>query len=229
MEKVHQHVHLMEGESNRSRPADAARFMKAAELFRALSEPTRIHLFWLLCHHQECPANLAVLLGLSPSNLAHHLKEMKNAGLLESRRMGKEVHYRVADREACRLLHPMVEQVLQLSCPEENSFSHQEVVRRVHDHLVENLEQRLTAEELSRQFLINTTTLKALFRQQYGLSMAAHVRHHRLEKAREMLLETDMTVQEIAGRVGFSSQSRFAEAFRKAYGALPTQYRKHRK
>ena len=204
-------------------------FMQAAELFRVLSDPTRVRLFWLLCHREECLINLSALLQMSSPALSHHLKEMKAMGLIDSRRMGKEVHYRAADTEVCLLLHPMVEQVLQIACPREDGYDHQDVARRVHDHLVENLDKRLTIDMLSRQFLMNSTTLKMQFKRQYGMSIAAHVEEHRMEKAAELLLSTDDSLSAIAKAVGFSSQSRFAEAFRRHFSLLPSEYRKERR
>lgn len=101
-----------------------------------------------------------------------------------------------------------------------------EAVRRVHDWLLDNLSTRVTIETLSRQFLMNPTTLKALFRAVYGDSIAAHIRAHRMEKAAELLTKTDAGIADIAQSVGYDSQSRFTEAFRDMYRLLPTEYRK---
>lgn len=209
--------------------SEEERFKGAAALFQLLSDPTRVRLFWLLCHREECVVNLGQFLSMSSPAVSHHLKLMKEMGLIEGRRLGKEVHYRAADTPVCRMLHPMVEGVLEISCPGEEAYSDQRLIQRVHDHLVENLHQRLTIEILSRQFLLNPTTLKEKFSRYYGMSIAAHVKEHRMEKAAQMLLETRESLTGIAKAVGFSSQSRFAEAFREKYGMLPSVYRKTQK
>jgi DNA-binding transcriptional ArsR family regulator len=85
---------------------------------KLLSDSTRLRLFWILCHCEECPLNLSALLGMSSPALAHHLKLLKTAGLIQSRREGKEVYYRAADTPCVRALHPMIEQIADLSCPE---------------------------------------------------------------------------------------------------------------
>lgn len=98
-------------------------------------------------------------------------------------------------------------------------------MREVHDYLNSHLDQKITIDKLAMQFHINTTTLKQAFREVYGMSIAAHMRKHRMEKAADLLSSTSQSIQEIAARVGYSSQSRFALVFREEYGITPTEYR----
>lgn len=100
------------------------------------------------------------------------------------------------------------------------------LIRQIHEQLLSNLSQRITIEELSRQYLINTTTLKNLFKAVYGTSIAAHIKEHRMEYAAKMLLETKEPVADIAGAVGYDSQSKFTAAFKEAYQMTPREYRK---
>ena len=86
--------------------------------------------------------------------------------------------------------------------------------------------ERITIEELSRQYLMNPTTLKAAFKEVYGTSIAAHMKQHRMERAAKLLRETNMSVAEIAQAVGYDSQSKFSAAFKACYQVLPREYRK---
>jgi DNA-binding transcriptional ArsR family regulator len=54
---------------------------------------------------------------MSSPAVSHHLRPLKNSGLIVSRREGKEVYYRAADTEECRLLHRMIEEVMEIKCP----------------------------------------------------------------------------------------------------------------
>lgn len=101
-----------------------------------------------------------------------------------------------------------------------------ETVRMIHDRLLEHLEDRITIEELSRRYLIDTTTLKAAFKEVYGTSLAAHIKTHRMERAARLLRETGDSVAEIAAQVGYESQSRFTAAFKEVFQVLPTVYRR---
>ena len=61
---------------------------------------------------------ISAVMDLSSPAVSHHLRPLKNSGLIVSRREGKEVYYRAADTAQSRLLHQMIEQVMAIACPE---------------------------------------------------------------------------------------------------------------
>ena len=226
-------------------------FQTVALVFRQLSDANRVRLFWLLCHCEECVVNLAAMMGMSPPALSHHLRQLRESGLIVSRRDGKEVYYKAAESEQAQLLHRMIERTMEISCPEEESRAatgaphlppldaevHEgggtseqiATIRAVHDYLTQDLASRTTIDELSRRFLMNPSTMKALFKSVYGASLASHIREHRMAQAAKLLTESDESIAQIARAVGYESQSKFSTEFHKAYGALPTEYRKAQK
>lgn len=120
-------------------------------------------------------------------------------------------------------------EVADKNCLAEYPLEQIEIVRKIHNTILQNMEQRITIEELSRQYLINPTTLKSAFKAVYGTSLAAHMKMHRMEQAAKLLRETDMSVAEVAAAVGYESQSKFAAAFKNQFAILPNAYRKHHK
>ena len=101
-----------------------------------------------------------------------------------------------------------------------------EIIRQIHDLLIKNLDQRCSIEALSKQFLMNPTTLKNMFKAIYGTSIAAHIREHRMEYATQLLRSTNLSISDIAQKVGYDSQSRFSSAFKSQYQMLPREYRR---
>ena len=93
-------------------------FQHVSDIFKQLGDGSRIRIFWLLCHCEECVINLSAMVEMSSPAVSHHLKQLKAGGLVVSRRVGKEVYYRAADTEQSRLLHQMIEQVMEISCPD---------------------------------------------------------------------------------------------------------------
>ena len=96
--------------------SDVENFQAVADVFKQLGDCTRLRIFWILCHCEECVLNIAALLNMSSPAISHHLRPLKNSGLITSRREGKEVYYRAADTEQTRLLHDMMEKVMQITC-----------------------------------------------------------------------------------------------------------------
>ena len=68
-------------------------FQTVADVFKQLSDSSRVRIFWLLCHCEECVINLSAMVDMSSPTVSHRLKQLKSAGLIVSRRDGKEVYY----------------------------------------------------------------------------------------------------------------------------------------
>ncbi len=101
-----------------------------------------------------------------------------------------------------------------------------ETIQAVHQQLTERLDRRFTIEELSKQHLINTSSLKAVFKSVYGAPIAAYMKEYRIRKAAQLLRETGDNIAEIAAQVGYENHSKFTAAFKDIMQMLPTAYRK---
>lgn len=93
-------------------------FLIISDVFKQLADPTRIRIFWLLCHCEECVINLSALMDMSSPAVSHHLKQLRSSGLITSRRDGKEVYYKAAQTDQAKLLHDMIEDMVKISCPD---------------------------------------------------------------------------------------------------------------
>jgi len=116
--ELHEHSHTGSREAIKERLAQVQDFQVMAELFKHLGDPTRLRIFWLLCHREECVVGIADLLDMSPPAVSHHLRPLRVAGLIESHREGREVVYKASETIAAQTLHHMIEQVMQFACPE---------------------------------------------------------------------------------------------------------------
>ena len=97
---------------------DPAHIAQAAALFDHLRDANRLRIFWILCHAEECVANLSAAVSMSSPAVSHHLRILKASGLVESRRDGREVYYRLAGgSEKAQLLHRLIDAVFDVTCP----------------------------------------------------------------------------------------------------------------
>ena len=99
-------------------------FQDAAAIFQQLCDPSRLRILWLLCHCEECVNNIAAAVEMSNAAVSHHLKSLKLHGLITSRRAGKEVYYTLIDSTKAQLIHRMVDDFFQLSCPGKGLANH---------------------------------------------------------------------------------------------------------
>ena len=94
-------------------------FQTLSELFKQLGDGSRLRIFWLLCHCEECVINLSAMVDMSSPAVSHHLRQLKAAGLIVNRRAGKEVYYTASQTQQAQLLHHMLERLMEITCPSE--------------------------------------------------------------------------------------------------------------
>ena len=97
-------------------------FQTLSDIFKQLGDGSRLRIFWLLCHCEECVVNLSAMVGMSSPAVSHHLKLLRAAGLIVNRRAGKEVYYTAANTQQAQLLHQMIEDLVVIACPSKQNL-----------------------------------------------------------------------------------------------------------
>ncbi|MEW6515437.1 MAG: metalloregulator ArsR/SmtB family transcription factor [candidate division FCPU426 bacterium] len=92
---------------------DRARLQAAADLFRHLSDPCRLHLLMLLADRERSVGQLARLLGVTISAVSHQLRQLRTARLVERRRAGQTCFYRLIDAHIEALVKSGLDHVLE--------------------------------------------------------------------------------------------------------------------
>lgn len=104
-----------------------------------------------------------------------------------------------------------------------------EIARRIESILSSDLAHTHTVREFSGQFGVSEGSIKNYFFGVFGQSISRYTMHKRMMYAAGLLEKTDLPIIEIAGSVGYESQSKFASAFRREYGIAPFEYRKKKR
>ena len=104
-----------------------------------------------------------------------------------------------------------------------------EIIKRIRQELIENLDKKISIEELLRKEPMSKVTFQAIFKQIYGDTPYAHIKKYKMNLAAVYLQETDQSITQIAGELGYSNISKFARAFQEVFGMLPKDYRKVKK
>ncbi len=88
-----------------------------SEALKQLGDPSRLRIFWYLCHSEDCVADIAAAVGMSSPAVSHHLRLLKTTGLVQSHREGKEMLYKIADSELAGSLHLTIDNLAKITCP----------------------------------------------------------------------------------------------------------------
>ncbi|MEM9008832.1 MAG: AraC family transcriptional regulator [Cyanobacteria bacterium P01_F01_bin.86] len=102
-------------------------------------------------------------------------------------------------------------------------------LERVHyakEILLRDLSNPPTLTELTQQVGLNAFTLEQQFRQVFGNTVFGHLQTHRLEAAKQLLAEQDISVAGVARRVGYASTTSFTKAFKHRFGVTPKGHQK---
>ena len=94
------------------------------------------------------------------------------------------------------------------------------------DYLVTNMENPPSLVELARFAGMNQQKLKCGFRRIFDESAFGYLQQHRLEEARKLLLDGQLSVSEIALHVGYAHFGHFASIFKRKFGVSPSDIRR---
>ncbi|MBT2725820.1 response regulator [Bacillus sp. ISL-75] len=111
----------------------------------------------------------------------------------------------------------------QLHQPQEKGSVVDIVKNYINHHLGE---QRLTRDEIANYVYLNPDYLTRLFKKQTGLSISDYLQQKRIEYAKNLLIETNLPVSEVALSAGYSNFSYFSTIFKKSTQLNPMEYRK---
>lgn len=111
---------------------------------------------------------------------------------------------------------------------ERRYFSRSQVTaaKEAKKYMLAHLDEHITITELADMLGISSTSLKICFKGVYGDTINGYITNCKMQKAASLLKNTDKSVLEIAGIVGYNNGSKFAGAFRRVMNKSPNEYRK---
>ncbi len=110
-----------------------------------------------------------------------------------------------------------------VSCKFLTNEADREKISLARSILLEHIGEPLTIKELSRKAAINECYLKKGFKEMYGTTIFDFFQSQRMEHAKYLLYEKELTVTEVADSLGYSSISHFSTAFKKHTGIKPCE------
>lgn len=115
-------------------------------------------------------------------------------------------------REVVKLMHP-------------TTIKHSPVIQQIISYVNDNYYEEISLKTLAQKYHINTSYLGQIFTKEVGCSFSEYLNRTKNMKAKELILNTNMKINDIAKKVGYLDTSYFYRKFKKYYGVCPSTLR----
>ena len=152
------------------------------------------------------------------------------------------------DKEKHELLYSELERVRSLNVSELNAMARmveicssyidmKKLIKRreeptkklIEEYVAENLRYKIGVESLTKAFRMSRSSLYSFSVKNFGMGISEYVNKVRLDTAKDLLLNTDMTVSEISYTVGIYDTNYFIKMFKARWGASPKRWKTEQK
>lgn len=101
------------------------------------------------------------------------------------------------------------------------------IVQKIKAYVSQNYSKNISSTELAKHLMISNDYFFPYFKKHTGQTFSQYLCHYRMEKACDLLQNTDLKIPTIMEQVGYKSQTHFYESFQKIYSQTPSEYRRN--
>ena len=98
---------------------------------------------------------------------------------------------------------------------------------KVIPYIEKNLTESFSIDDIAKYVALNPQYMMRLFKKTTGKSVLTYITELRMEKAKELLIKTDCSIENITEKIGYFSVAHFSQLFKKIEGITPGKYRKN--
>lgn len=104
--------------------------------------------------------------------------------------------------------------------------STKDTIRKAITYIDQHLKDELTLKDVASHVHLNPSYFSVLFKEQANLNFSEYVTRRRIQRAKELLVSTNLPINEIAEEVGYKTSKYFIKIFKEIEGITPSTYRK---
>lgn len=104
-----------------------------------------------------------------------------------------------------------------------------DVIAEAKDYIRQHYNQNITLNDISKQFFINPYYFSQLFKKKTGMTYQNYLISYRVDRAKKLLVETDLRIYEVCKLVGYNDVNHFNQVFDRAEGMKPSEFRQRYK
>lgn len=106
-----------------------------------------------------------------------------------------------------------------------NCGDHGPVVKEVMKYTLQHIDGELSLKSVAAELFINRSYLSQVFKEKTGITFGVYLNSMKMARGKRLLLEPNLKILEIAGRLGYKDIEYFSRVFRGKFGISPTEYR----
>ena len=110
-----------------------------------------------------------------------------------------------------------------------NFNNREQITSDILNYIDEHISEKITLSDIAENCFYNPSYFSRKFKNVYGKSLIEYIKERRLDKAAEMLVSCEDTVDSVIGAVAFSGKTQFYKDFQKRFSMTPNEYRKSKK
>lgn len=99
-------------------------------------------------------------------------------------------------------------------------------IQKMNDFILQNFAKKLTAQEVAKAGGLSVSRTLHLFKEETGLSLSEYIKKMRVDYGKYLLLNTDISLADLAIESGFYDQSHFTKTFKTTEGLTPSEFRR---
>ncbi|CAM4269198.1 helix-turn-helix domain-containing protein [Paenibacillus tarimensis] len=181
--------------------------------------------------HSRHPVNLEVNLIRFVNNLIQ-LEQLIGAEVLLTPNNADLYHRLLNTRNPEEIERILVEEVIQpmvRTMRERTNQQFRSIADKIAAIVRTEYDQDLSLDSISDRLHYSPNYLSSIFKKEYGVTFSDYVLNYRVEMAKKWLVETDMTIKDIAERLRYQNSQNFIRSFRRKEYVTPGEYRKKMK
>ncbi len=122
------------------------------------------------------------------------------------------------------LMEEALEELIEAFLSRHNK-AHLRIVQQAIKYMEKNHAQELTLDEVATSVHLSSYYFSRIFKRETGMNFVEYLSKIRIERARELLVDGDLNIGEIAARVGYQNPNYFSRVFKRGVGLTPSEYR----
>lgn len=186
-------------------------------------EQVQVRIIGLIEHYEKCGASVMVSQQRALEAMWITYRMLQELGIESERPLYsfQVSHYQQLRTETVSMLEKMMRSAIAM-----NENVKPDVVHQIKQYIMENSSKDISLEMIADRVSLSPYYISKLFKEQLGLNYIDYLTECRIERAKSLMCDSELSLKEITFEIGYNDPNYFSRVFRRVYGITPTEYRK---